>query len=192
MPKSRDKRDFGKGFYMGTEPSQPLTLICDYPKSKFYIVSLDLKNLDLLNVEPDLEWAMLIAYNRGKMDKIKGTGFYKKYRDMSENKDLIVGSIANDRMFYVIDNFFNGNITDTALVNSLSALKLGKQYAVVTQKGCDAVRIEKELDISGFEKRFLRTIADKNRKSGVDFANRVCKDYRREGRFFDEILDDAL
>lgn len=76
---------------------------------------------------------MLIAYNRGKMDKIKGTGFYKKYRDMSENKDLIVGSIANDRMFYVIDNFFNGNITDTALVNSLSALKLGKQYAVVTQ-----------------------------------------------------------
>ena len=192
MPKSRDKCDFGKGFYMETEPSQPLTLICDYPKSKFYIVSLDLKNLDLLNVEPDLEWAMLIAYNRGKMDKIKGTGFYKKYRDMSENKDLIVGSIANDRMFYVIDNFFNGNITDTALVNSLSALKLGKQYAVVTQKGCDAVRIEKELDISGFEKRFLRTIADKNRKSGVDFANRVCKDYRREGRFFDEILDDAL
>ena len=78
------------------------------------------------------------------------------------------------------------------MVNSLSALKLGKQYAVVTQKGCDSVRIEKELDISGFEKRFLRTIADKNRKSGVDFANRVCKDYRREGRFFDEILDDAL
>lgn len=76
--------------------------------------------------------------------------------------------------------YLNGNITDTALVNSLSALKLGKQYAVVTQKGCDAVRIEKELDISGFEKRFLRTIADKNRKSGVDFANRVCKDYRRE------------
>ena len=88
--------------------------------------------------------------------------------------------------------YLNGNITDTALVNSLSALKLDKQYAAVTQKGCDEVRIEKELDISGFEKRFLRTIADKNRKSGVDFANRVCKDYRREGRFFDEILDDAL
>ena len=28
-PKSRRQCDFGQGFYMGTEPSQPLTLICD-------------------------------------------------------------------------------------------------------------------------------------------------------------------
>lgn len=34
-PKSRSQCDFGKGFYMGTEPSQALTLICDYDKSKF-------------------------------------------------------------------------------------------------------------------------------------------------------------
>ena len=40
-PKSRSQCDFGKGFYMGTDPSQALTLICDYDKSKFYIVSVD-------------------------------------------------------------------------------------------------------------------------------------------------------
>ena len=34
-PISRDKCDFGRGFYMGTDPSQALTLICDYEKSKF-------------------------------------------------------------------------------------------------------------------------------------------------------------
>ena len=39
-PKSRKQCDFGKGFYMGTDPGQALTLICDYEKSKFYIVSV--------------------------------------------------------------------------------------------------------------------------------------------------------
>lgn len=29
-PLSREKCDFGKGFYMGTEETQPLTLICNY------------------------------------------------------------------------------------------------------------------------------------------------------------------
>ncbi len=36
-------------------------------------------------------------------------------------------------------------VSSAALVNSLSALGLGKQYAAVTQKGCDAVRIRKEV-----------------------------------------------
>ena len=56
-------------------------------------------------------------------------------------RDLPDVSIANDRMFFVIDNFFIGNITDAALINSLSALELGKQYVAVTQKGCDAGQI---------------------------------------------------
>ena len=47
-PKSREMCDFGKGFYMGTDPGQPLTLICDFEKSKFYVVSVDMKNLDTI------------------------------------------------------------------------------------------------------------------------------------------------
>lgn len=34
-PASRDRCDFGAGFYMGTDPLQPLTLICDYEQSVF-------------------------------------------------------------------------------------------------------------------------------------------------------------
>lgn len=86
------------GFYMGTEPVQALTLICDYDKSKFYIVSVTLDEVEQLNVPADLEWAMLVAYHRGRMDKIKGTSFYNRYRDMANNKDIIVGSIADDRI----------------------------------------------------------------------------------------------
>lgn len=191
-PKSRSKCDFGSGFYMETEPSQALTLICDYDKSKFYIVSVAIDELAILNVPADLEWAMIVAYHRGRMEKIKGTTFYNKYHNMANDKDMIVGSIADDRMFYVIDNFFLGNITDAALVNSLSALELGKQYVAITQKACDAVKVECEVELSYLERQFLKDIAGQNRTNGVSLANEICKKYRREGIFFDELLDAAM
>ena len=190
-PKSRKQCDFGKGFYMGTEPSQALTLICDYESAKFYIVSISVDNIAVLDVPADLEWAMIVAYHRGRMEKIKGTPFYSKYQEMAKDKDLIIGSIANDRMFFVIDNFFIGNITDAALINCLSALELGKQYVAVTRKGCDAVRIEKEIPISYLEKLFMKEVSEANRVKGSSLANDICRNYRREGLFFDEILDQA-
>ena len=190
-PQSREMCDFGKGFYMGTEPGQPLTLICDFDKSKFYIVSIDAAALDAIEIKADLDWAMLVAFHRGRMDKIKGTTFYEKYSRMDAGKDLVIGSIANDRMFYVLDNFFMGNITDMALVNSLSALKLGKQYVATTEKACAAVRIEREIPLSMMERRFLQDESEANRQKGIALANDICKNYRREGNFFDEILDEA-
>ena len=191
-PLSRKQCDFGKGFYMGTEPAQALTLICDYEKSRFYIISICTDELAHLEVPADIEWAMIVAYNRGRMEKINGSPFYNKYRDLTADKDLIIGNIANDRMFYVIDNFFIGNITDAALVNSLSALQLGKQYVAVTQKGCDNIRIECEVSLSYLERLVIKDVAEENRARGVSLANDICKSYRREGKFFDEILDEAL
>lgn len=190
-PKSRKQCDFGKGFYMGTDPGQALTLICDYEKSKFYVVSVATDTLAQIEVPADIDWAMLVAYHRGRMEKINGTDFYNKYSNMTAGKDLIIGNIANDRMFFVIDNFFIGNVTDTALVNSLSALQLGKQYVAVSQKGCDAVRVESEISLSYLERLFIKNTAEENRAKGISLANDICRNYRREGLFFDEILDKA-
>ena len=191
MPNSRERCDFGRGFYMGTAPEQPLTLICDFEQSKFYIVSVDLRGLSISEIPADIDWAMVVAFHRGKMEKIQGTPFYAKYKGMTEGKDIVIGSIANDRMFFVIDNFFQENITDAALVGSLSALQLGKQYVALTEKACKAIRIEKEVELSYFEKKALQKVSERNRKNGVDLANEICKAHRREGRFFDEILISA-
>ena len=190
-PISRDHCDFGRGFYMGTEPYQPLTLISDFERSKFYVISLDMTDLRVLKVSPDIEWAMLVAYYRGKMDDARGTKLYEHFAKMADGFDVIVGSIANDRMFYVLDNFFLGNITDKALVMSLSALQLGQQYVAITQKGCNHAKVETEIEFSHLERVFLQDLSETNRVKGVNLANEICKDYRREGRFFDEILNDA-
>ena len=188
MPISRERCDFGKGFYMGTSPEQPLTLVCDFEESKFYIVSIVLDGLNISEIPANIDWAMVVAFHRGKMEKIQGTPLYEKYKEITMNKDVVVGSIANDRMFFVIDNFFLENITDAALVGSLSALELGKQYVALTEKACQAIRVEKEVPLSYFEKKVFQKVSERNRKKGIDLANAICKDHRREGRFFDEIL----
>ena len=190
-PISRERCDFGRGFYMGTDPYQPLTLISDFDQSKFYVLRLDLAGLRVKRLEPDIDWALMVAYSRGKMDAIRGTEIYLRYAAISGEYDVITGCIADDRMFYVLDNFFQGNITDKALVMSMSSLELGQQYVAVTEKACSQVSIVAEVELSYLEKLFLSNLSEANRKKGIDLAREICRDYRREGKFFDEILSDA-
>lgn len=65
--------------FMDADKSQPLTLICNYSNSKIYTLSLDLTNLKVLELNIDIEWAMFIAFNRGKMDGFKGNKLQMKY-----------------------------------------------------------------------------------------------------------------
>lgn len=188
-PVSRDRCDFGKGFYMGTERVQPLTLICNYPEAKIYTLKVDLSGLKILNIDVGLEWALLVAFNRGKMDGVKNTAIYKRFETMTKDCDMIIGYIAGDRMFVVLDRFFNGEITDTALINSLSALKLGKQYVALTEKACKQIKIADEKLLSEDDRNDLKKESKANRAKGISLAEEICRKYRREGRFFDEILE---
>ncbi len=188
-PCSRKECDFGKGFYAGTISSQPLTLICNYPNAKLYELQCDLTNLNILNMDMNIDWAMLIAYNRGKLDNFKNTKLYHKMQTLQARKDVIKGNIANDRMFVVLDRFFRGEITDKALLHSLSALKLGEQYAFLTEKACNKIHILRQQSISPEERKKIQLQSERQRKEGIKLADQICKEYRREGLFFDEIIE---
>jgi hypothetical protein len=187
-PISRERCDFGKGFYMGTDRIQPLTLICNYPNAKIYTLSVDLSDLNILDVEAGLDWALLVAYHRGKMEAVKHSPIYDRYANLSKNCDMVIGYIANDRMFVVLDRFFNGEITDLALINSLSALKLGKQYVALTKKACNKIKIVDEQGLTETDRDKLKHESETNRSKGIAMADEICRKYRRDGRFFDEIL----
>lgn len=187
-PVSRAECDFGRGFYMGTNPIQPLTLICAETSPVFYTVELDLTGLKVLSVDLDMDWAMLIAYHRKEMEAAKGTALYEKYASFAAGYDVITGYIANDRMYTELASFFNGTLTDTALIHCLSALELGKQYVAVTEKACRQIQILDEKKLSMLELSALMELSVARRKEGVALAKEIEVKYRREGRFFDEIL----
>ena len=110
---------------------------------------------------------------------------------IADKYDMILGYIADDRMFVVLDRFFNADITELALIHSLSALKLGKQYVALTQKACDRIKILEEKELSEEERGKLKEASEMNRTAGIAMANEICRKYRREGRFFDEILKEG-
>ena len=187
-PISRGECDFGKGFYMGTTTLQPLTLVCNEDKPKFYAVELDTSDLKVLTVDIGMDWAMLIAYYRKEMESAKGTPVYEKYAHMADGYDLIIGYIANDRMYTELSRFFNRTLTDVALINCLSALDLGKQYVAVSEKACKQIKVLKEYPLSQLELALLKDMSAERRKEGIALAEEIEVKYRREGKFFDEIL----
>jgi transcriptional regulator with XRE-family HTH domain len=187
-PCSRSRCDFGKGFYMGTDPLQPLTLICNEDKPVFYTLQMKMDGLKCLHVDIGIDWAMLIAYFRGYMDGEENCALYEKYANMADGYDVIEGYIANDRMYQVLTDFFERRITDAALIGSLSALKLGKQYVAVTQKACDQIRVLKEKKLSKLELMILKDRSIVRRNEGISLAEQIVTAHRRDGRYFDEIL----
>ena len=188
QPISRSRCDFGKGFYMGTDPIQPLTLVCNEKNPVFYTLDFNTENLSVLDVEMGIDWAMLIAYYRGYMDDKTGSVVYEKYAHMADGCDVIVGYIANDRMYQVLTDFFERRITDTALIGSLSALKLGRQYVAITQKACDQIRIIKERPLQKLGLMILKDRSKIRRREGIELADRIVTEHRRDGRYFDEIV----
>ncbi|MBR2445993.1 MAG: DUF3990 domain-containing protein, partial [Clostridia bacterium] len=186
-PISRDECDFGSGFYMGTNTLQPLTLVCNEDKPKFYTVELDMTGLKVLTVEISMDWAMLIAYYRKEMESAKGTPIYEKYAHMADGYDVIIGYIANDRMYTELSRFFNRTLTDVALINCLSALDLGKQYVAISEKACRQIKVLKEEPLSQLELSLLKDMSAERRKEGIALAEEIEVKYRREGKFFDEI-----
>lgn len=188
LPISRQECDFGSGFYMGTNTLQPLSLICNEEKPKFYTLEFDMTNLKILNVEIGIDWAMLIALYRKEMEDIKGTAIYEKYAHMLDNYDVIVSCIADDRMYTELSRFFNKTLTDVALINCLSALDLGIQYVAITKKACEQIKIIKEESLSYLELSLLKDFSIKRRKEGISLTEEIEIKYRREGKYFDEIL----
>lgn len=187
-PLSRDRCDFGRGFYMGTDILQPLTLVCGYEDAHLYTVDFDISGLNVVRFESDVDWALYIAYSRGRLDHVRDSELYQRIAHLADGADVIVGSIANDRMFVVFDRFVAGQLTDTALVSCLSALNIGDQYVAKTEKACSRVRIVDDRLIGEAERAEYAKMSFENRKLGVSIADRIAREHRRDGRYFDEII----
>ena len=53
------------------------------------------------------------------------------------------------------------------------------------------VRIEAEISLSHIERLCVKDAAEENRARGISMANDICRHHRRDGLFFDEILENA-
>ena len=191
-PKSRLRCDFGAGFYMGTNPDQAKTLVSNDQAPYFYKLELDLSEFPadhILRLD-GMEWAYFVLYNRGRLDSVKKSALYKRCTRLASGKDIIIGPIADDAMNEVMNRFIHGDITDKAFMECIRGLDYGIQYVAKTEAACGCVIVLEEKELYGKELDEAALLAEKRRKDGRALADAMQRRCRREGRYFDEILQE--
>lgn len=185
---SRDICDFGRGFYAGDNLTQAKMLIANAEAGIVYTLDVDFTNYKVYEFQSDIEWALYVGYHRGKLGRE-----YKKLTEFVErvdSYDVVTGLIADDRMAYVFEQFINGNVTDKVLTEALTHVKLGKQYVFKNDAVCSAIQITAQEGLRADEKDELTKTKRRMIGNLVEEINHIRLQYRRSGRFIDEILEE--
>lgn len=194
----RSTCDFGTGFYMGDRPEQPMGLIAGWKDHRFYEIQFtegDLKLKRFGNTpEEQLDWALFIAYNRNPEWYADRKKLCEKYNGYHSDYDVIVGLIANDKMFQLLERFYDGTLCDKALIDGLSRVKLGNQYVLKTPEACRTERLQilSERQLSAKERKLALAQSEQKLNQMSGFIGELQRRYRRAEhvRFFDEIMED--
>lgn len=194
---SRDMCDFGKGFYMGDNPEQPVGLIAGWEQHKLYEMDFQENGLNIKRFgntyEEQLDWALFIAYNRNPQWYAAQKKLCERYKSYHSDYDVIIGLIANDKMFQLLERFYDGTLCDRALIDGLSRVRLGNQYVLKSKRACSGehLQIVSERQLSDQEKKSALAQSENKFHQMSGFIGELQTKYRRakDIRFFDEIME---
>ena len=186
---SKERNDFGKGFYCGESSEQAISYIVKYQEPSLYIISFD-KTDDLISCSfnVDQEWMLAVAYYRGKIDKYKYHPLIKSIIEKVEASDYVCAPIADNRMFMIIDQFIDGMITDEQCKHCLAATNLGNQYVFLTNKAISKLKILERCFVSSLEKEHFINIKEADVNDGDNKVRAAMIKYRGKGKYIEELL----
>lgn len=184
---SRDNCDFGKGFYLGETYNQALSFVCEKEKSCVYSFRYSLANLKIKRFECNLEWMLAICYYRGTLGEFSANSTVAQIVEDIEAADVVIAPIADNKMFYVMAQFTQGEINADVALHSLSASKLGLQFIFKTEKAIhNLVPIEKYY-LSNLEREDCRKALNE-RSYEIDTKLKLAKREFKTGLYIEEIL----
>ena len=184
---SRDSCDFGNGFYLGETYNQALSFVCEKDSSSVYSFRYSLDGLKIKRFECNLEWMLAICYYRGTIEEYKSKDIINKIISEVENADVIIAPIADNKMFYIMAQFTDGEINADVALHSLSASKLGLQYIFKTDKAINKLIPIERYYICKLEKQDCRNKLIE-RGFEIDTKLKLAKREFKDGLYIEEIL----
>ena len=131
---------------------------------------------------------LLIAYFRERLGAYVDSGVIRELVRTVEGVDYIVAPIADNRMFEIIDQFIDGEITDEQCKHCLSATNLGKQYVFVTDKALRQVELLERCYLTGAEKEFYLFSRQASYEMNRDKVKVARRQYRDVGKYIEEMM----
>ena len=184
---SRDNCDFGKGFYLGETYNQALSFVCEKEKSSVYSFKYSLSDLKVKRFDCNLEWMLAICYYRGTLGEFSMNSMIGQIVADIEAADVVIAPIADNKMFYVMAQFTEGEINADVALHSLSASKLGLQFIFKTEKALDKLVPIEKYYLSTPEREDCRE-ALIERSYEIDTKLKLAKREFKTGLYIEEIL----
>lgn len=137
---SRDKLDFGKGFYVTPLEEQAISWVTRFKRAgrkgivnvyEFNYESVKKDYKILIFEEYDVEWLNFIINSRN------GNEEYKNY-------DFIAGGIADDKVFNTVELYIEGLISQDEALGRLKYHKANYQMCIINQQVIDKYLVFKE------------------------------------------------
>ncbi len=185
---SKNRNDFGIGFYLGETFEQAANYISFLDACYVYCFKLCLSDLKIYKFNVNTEWMIAIAYFRGWIDDYKDCTCIKSILDKMNACDVIIAPIADNRMFDIIADFVENNITDEQCRHSLAATNLGFQYVLKTDKAIKQSSLIQKMFVSKKEKEKCLENRISLTDSGIQKAKIARINYKGKGKYFEEIL----
>ena len=186
--RSKRRNDFGEGFYCGESLEQSAMFVATYPMSSLYMLKFNRTGLRGKALSVNTDWMLMIAYFRGRLGEYENSGIIKALVEELQGIDYIVAPIADNRMFEIIDDFIDGEITDVQCRHCLSATNLGNQYVFLTDKALKQVEILECCYLANAEKEAYLLSRQAGYEMNRDKVKIARKQYRDKGSYIEEIL----
>lgn len=191
QPISRERCDFGKGFYMGQSPEQVKGLIVDDAAPYFYTLNLKLSEIPehrILRLNDD-DWLHTVLACRKRVKEFSDLDIAKEALSRLKEYDLVIGPIADDQMNEAMKAFTNGALTDEGLKYCLQKVQYGDQYVALTDFACSKIEVISEQEMFDREIDDIRKYNKRKLEESRNTVDVAIRQYRRVGNFLDEIID---
>lgn len=181
---SREKTDFGKGFYLTPNENQARRWSIKGTENIVNSYELNLEELQVYEFKLDLEWLLFIIYNR-KIGDFDFNILEEQFSFLKE-KDLLIGPTADDRMFNTLEEFFDGDISLEKTLNILNCMDLSKQYLIKSQLGVERLTYIESYSLQG---EAFENVVNENEKFMDRIKNKV-KMYQRKSYEDEKYIED--
>ena len=181
--------DFGEGFYLGQNLAQAKGVCIENENPYIYKMRLSLDKISpqKILILTDEQWLYTVISFRNKNNDIGKTDFANKIRNIIDKYDVVIGTIADDRMVSAMTAFRNGEISDEGLMACLKYIDYGNQFVLKSEFACKQIEILREKELKGLEAENARDDMYNNRRKSTNIISEMERKYRRKGLYIDEI-----
>ena len=184
---SRNNCDFGNGFYLGQTYNQALSFVCEYDKASVYSFKYSFDGLKKTEFGCSLDWMLAICFFRGTIKEYAKSSMVQMIVKKIENSDIVIAPIADNKMFYIMSQFAEGEINADVALHSLSASDLGLQYIIKTERALKKCTPIERYYLSAPEREDCRKSLIE-RSYEIDTKLKLAKREFKEGLYIEELL----